>query len=74
MTDDRPSPAPLAGEARGKPLSPAARRALEEAAARRVELDEKAAGLNGRRELQGRGGPDPVRYEDWEIKGRTVDF
>jgi len=57
-----------------KVLPPAARRALEEAAARRAALDEKAAALQARPEVQGRGGPDPVRYEDWEIKGRTVDF
>lgn len=57
-----------------KPIPPAARRALAEAAARRAALDEKAAALQARPEVQGRGGPDPVRYEDWEIKGRTVDF
>ncbi len=26
------------------------------------------------REVGGRGGPDPVRYGDWEIGGRAVDF
>lgn len=25
-------------------------------------------------EVGGRGGPDPVRYGDWEIKGKAVDF
>ena len=25
-------------------------------------------------EVGGRGGPDPVRYGDWEIGGRAVDF
>jgi hypothetical protein len=25
-------------------------------------------------EVGGRGGADPVRYGDWEIKGRCVDF
>jgi len=50
-------------------LPPAARRALEEAAARRAEP--KPAGP---RELNGRGGPDPVRYGDWEVKGLASDF
>ncbi|MFN3499205.1 MAG: DUF1674 domain-containing protein [Pannonibacter indicus] len=26
------------------------------------------------KELDGRGGLEPTRYEDWEIKGITVDF
>lgn len=51
-------------------LSPAAQRALTEAAQRRRELDELVA--NG--EKGGRGGLDPVRYGDWEIKGLTADF
>jgi hypothetical protein len=50
-------------------LPPAARRALEEAAARRAEP--KPAGPP---ELNGRGGPDPVRYGDWEVKGLASDF
>jgi hypothetical protein len=51
-------------------LSEAARRALDEAAARR-----KAAG-DGERppEKGGRGGLDPVRYGDLEIKGIACDF
>lgn len=27
-----------------------------------------------RKEIGGRGGPDPTRYGDWEINGRCVDF
>jgi hypothetical protein len=50
-------------------LPPAARRALEEAAARRAAL--KPAGPP---ELNGRGGLDPVRYGDWEVKGLASDF
>ena len=50
-------------------LQPAARRALEEAAARRAKP--KPAGP---RELNGRSGPDPVRYGDWEVKGLATDF
>jgi hypothetical protein len=26
------------------------------------------------REIGGRGGPDPTRYGDWELKGRCIDF
>ncbi len=26
------------------------------------------------REIGGREGPDPVRYGDWEIGGKCVDF
>ena len=57
-----------------KPLSPAAKRALAEAEARRAALDARAAELGQTKEHQGRGGLDPVRYDDWEIKGRTSDF
>ncbi len=51
-------------------LSPAAQRALSEAAQRRRELEDLVA----RGEKGGRGGLDPVRYGDWEIKGLTADF
>ena len=54
------------------PLSEAARRALAEAAARRPELD--AAMAAQPKETGGRGGLDPARYGDWEIKGLTSDF
>jgi hypothetical protein len=64
----------LEGAAPGKPLSPAARRALEEAAERRREIDARAAELAARKELNGRGGLEPVRYEDWEVKGLASDF
>lgn len=53
-----------------RPLSPAARRALEEAAARRAA--EKPA--EGPREIGGRAGPEPTRYGDWEKKGIISDF
>lgn len=53
------------------PLTPAARRALAEAAARRAVRDREAAFPA---EHGGRGGLDPVRYDDWEIAGRAVDF
>ncbi|MFY8030947.1 MAG: DUF1674 domain-containing protein [Devosia sp.] len=55
-----------------KPLSPAAQRALDEAAARRKLIDERAAAAPP--EKGGRGGLEPNRYGDWEIKGLTADF
>jgi hypothetical protein len=57
-----------------KILSAAAQRALAEAAERRAALDEKARLLAVDAEKDGRGGLDPVRYDDWEVKGLTVDF
>lgn len=56
-----------------KPLTPQARRALEEAQARR-EARELAAAATAPVEINGRGGLDPVRYGDWESKGITSDF
>ncbi|WP_455480669.1 DUF1674 domain-containing protein [Bartonella sp. B12(2025)] len=51
-------------------LSPAAQRALNEAEERRKhEINEEKPLENG-----GRGGKDPSRYGDWEIKGRAIDF
>ena len=52
-------------------LPEAARRALAEAAERRKEADRAAARP---REVNGRDGPDPARYGDWEKKGIAVDF
>ncbi|WFE90297.1 DUF1674 domain-containing protein [Roseibium porphyridii] len=53
-------------------LPPAAQRALMEAEARRKEIDGKQEALP--QEVNGRGGLEPTRYDDWEIKGLTVDF
>jgi hypothetical protein len=55
-----------------KKLSPEAMRALAEAEARRAEIDRKTADRPV--EHSGRGGLDPVRYGDWEIKGIVSDF
>ena len=61
-----------AGEAPRKILSPAAKRALAEAQARREQAEtEKIA---AEREIGGRGGKDPARYGDWEKKGLAIDF
>lgn len=54
------------------PLSPAAGRALTEAATRRAANDRAAP--DRPKELRGRDGPEPTRYGDWEIKGLTSDF
>jgi hypothetical protein len=51
-------------------LSPAAERALAEAAERRKARE--AAPLP--KESDGRTGPDPTRYGDWEVKGIASDF
>jgi hypothetical protein len=59
----------------GKPLSSAARRALEEAAARRAATraaESQAAQIPP--EQGGPKGPEPTRYGDWERKGLAVDF
>mgnify|MGYP005838735435 CR=1 FL=1 len=48
----------------------AAQRALAEAEERR----RKARDPNLPKELGGRDGPEPVRYGDWERKGRAIDF
>jgi len=69
MADREP---PAASGPPKKPLSPAAERALAEAAARRASRD--AAAKEAAPELNGRGGLDPVRYGDWEIKGIASDF
>lgn len=58
------------GAAPGKELTPAARRALEEAAARRAA----EAALSLPTEQGGRDGPEPTRFGDWEKKGVAVDF
>jgi len=52
------------------PLSDAAKRALAEARNRRAEevTEELAA------EIDGRDGPEPTRFGDWEKKGITSDF
>jgi hypothetical protein len=73
MSDSEPNPVPP-GAAPGKELTPQARRALDEAARRRAEIDARAAALGDDKEHQGRGGLEPVRYDDWEVKGLASDF
>lgn len=59
--EDLPSPP--------RALPPAALRALAEAKERRAGSRDAPA-----REIGGRGGPDPARYGDWEVKGLASDF
>jgi len=65
---EEPSPP---NAAPGKALRPAARRALEEAAARRAA---ETVPLSVSIERGGPPGPEPTRYGDWERKGVAVDF
>lgn len=54
----------------GKPLTPAARRALEEAASRHAaEQEAQLSAENG-----DPAGLEPTRFGDWERKGIAVDF
>lgn len=71
--DDPVSSDPAAAPA--KPLTPAAQRALAEAQARREALAaEQAKAKPQPKEFNGREGPDPARYGDWETKGIASDF
>jgi hypothetical protein len=55
-----------------KLLTPEAQRALAEAEARRKLYREAEAAMP--KEIGGRGGKEPGRYGDWEVKGLTSDF
>jgi hypothetical protein len=77
MTDTPPIPpvaADAPGAAPGKPLSDAARRALQEAAGRRAAADAARAAAVRIGEDGGPAGPEPTRYGDWERKGVAIDF
>jgi hypothetical protein len=72
MSEDPSLPATDEPRGERKQLTPAAKRALAEADARR-----KAAEANVRpaaKEFQGPKGLDPTRYGDWENKGIASDF
>jgi hypothetical protein len=60
------------GEPAKRKLTPAAERALAEAAARRAAAE--AATSDTAKEVGGRDGPDPARYGDWEKGGIVSDF
>lgn len=69
MSEDREHET-IAPEPPPRELSPAAKRALAEAEERR-RLEAQVAPAP---EIGGRGGADPARFGDWEIKGRAIDF
>jgi hypothetical protein len=71
MSDDptQSSVGPEADNAAARDLEPAARRALAEAEGRRAKAKPIPPA-----ELRGRGGLDPARYGDWEVKGLASDF
>ena len=68
MSDQPPKSQPPASKPRR--LTPAAERALAEAAERRRAVESVARP----KEFAGRGGAEPVRYGDWEVKGLASDF
>jgi hypothetical protein len=74
MIDDnlRNGASATGAESSKKTLPKAAQRALEEAARRREDYRKREAALP--RELGGRGGNEPGRYGDWEVKGLASDF
>jgi hypothetical protein len=78
MPTDEPLPKPGGNgpkdeaPANKRQLTPAAERALAEAAARRAAGNPNA--VKGPKEIQGRDGPEPTRYGDWEINGLASDF
>jgi len=74
MSESEKSESGAPAAAPAKQLSPAARRALAEAEARRAAYDRQAAEARPVKEIDGRQGPEPVRYGDWELKGITSDF
>ena len=69
MDDDRMTE--TSGEA-DAPKEGAADRALAEAEVRRAER--RRFEQSRPREINGRQGPEPVRYGDWENKGIASDF
>lgn len=76
IVDTSPKPAepaePQNQASAKRALTPAAERALAEAAARRAERDRHP--VDHPKEIAGRDGPEPTRYGDWEINGLTADF
>ena len=81
LPDNAQSPGPVVkkpgaveiGAAPGKLISPAAKRALQEAAARR-RAAETSPSESLPDERAGPKGVEPTRYGDWERKGIAYDF
>ncbi len=68
MADTSQNPPPAKSD-RQAVRSEAALRALAEAKERRMKATPPLP-----REVDGRGGPEPVRYGDWEVNGLASDF
>jgi hypothetical protein len=71
MTANDTNPETLPAD-KARKLTPAAERALAEAAERRARAEKEAVAVPG--EVNGPSGPDPVRYGDWESRGIASDF
>ena len=72
MPAKEPTTGTIAAPEPAREPTPAAKRALAEAAERRRQRAEAEAEATP--ELGGRKGPDPVRYGDWENGGIASDF
>ena len=72
MSEQKRNDPESAGQASERKPGPAAERALAEAEARRAEYRRREAAMP--KEIGGRGGNEPGRYGDWEVKGLTSDF
>jgi hypothetical protein len=72
IDETKPTPPAADAEPTDKPLSPAAQRALAEAAERRAKAEAEAH--QAAKEVDGPKGPEPTRYGDWERKGIASDF
>jgi hypothetical protein len=72
MAEEASHPSAASAQGERKALTPAARRALAEAEARRKASEASAQPMA--KEFQGPVGPEPTRYGDWENKGIASDF
>jgi hypothetical protein len=72
MADDTATKNAAADGRNSRPLTDAARHALAEAEERRKEYRQREAAMP--KEIGGRGGKEPGRYGDWEVKGIASDF
>ncbi|MDZ7822901.1 MAG: DUF1674 domain-containing protein [Ahrensia sp.] len=73
MTEENQTPqSELAPLRKFEDLPAPAQRALKEAEERRLKLAAKTA--ERAKEVGGRGGEDPARFGDWEVKGIAIDF
>ncbi|WP_062015338.1 DUF1674 domain-containing protein [Aureimonas sp. AU4] len=75
MTETPEPTVPAPAEEPRRALSPAAQRALAEAEARRAAGRDVAVDPDRMPpEVNGRKGPEPVRFGDWEKNGIISDF